>query len=141
MANMIFNESMFMEMLSQTMNQTPAEAYGVPFTIITFLFALFTNTYIIWYLSKRFKFERNDIKYGLTVAFITSFVSFIMTYTVPIYIFWSMIIYPISFIIDTVLIKLVYNQNWKISLKMVLFWYIIAIPFSIVFGIFLGLLL
>ena len=111
-------------MAIEGLTQTVVQQEGIGYTITVLIFAIVFNSLILWLLSKWFNFEKRDYKYALFIAVITSIASFALEYIIPVFLFLLLI--PIGYLIEVLLIKYIYIQKWGKSLLVGLIWWILG---------------
>ncbi len=118
---------------------------GISYLLLILLLAVPINSLILWLLAKWFKFSKQDFKYAFIIAIITSTANFLLELVnIPISI--QIILFPLYYFIDVLLIKYVYSEKWSKTFLVALIWWIIGIVSGIItafiliyFGFFQGL--
>jgi hypothetical protein len=126
-------------MVLEQFNLTTAQLFGIEYVIGIFIFTIIFNSLILWFLTKKFSFSKSKYEYALLVTFVAAFVSLFFEFSVPIWMeVWML---PIYFLIDVVLIYLIYPESIVKSLKTGFIWWVLAIVVGLVLGLIIGLVL
>jgi len=126
-------------MVLEELNITTAQLFGMEHIISMFIFTLMFNSLILWFLTKRFGFKRNNYEYALLVTFIVACISLFFEFTIPLSM--EMWMFPMYYVIDVVLIYLVYPESLVKCLKIGLVWWILATVVGLVLGLIIGIVL
>ncbi len=121
------------------LSATTAQMFGIEYVLSMFVLVLIINSLILWFLTKKFGFRKNDYQFALVVTFITAFVSLFFVFTAPV---WMEIwMFPVYFILDVVLIYLIYPASLGDSIKVGLIWWILSAFVSLLLGVVISLVL
>ncbi len=121
------------------LSATAAQMFGIEYVLSMFVLVLIINSLILWFLTKKFGFKKNDYQFALLVTFITAFVSLFFVFSAPI---WMEIwMFPVYFILDVVLIYLIYPASLGDSVKVGLIWWILSAFVSLFIGVVISLVL
>lgn len=105
--------------------------------IITFIPVFFLYTIILWQISKKQKLVKQNFKTSLQVigiAFVISYVLFLMSLLIVLPTIMKIFIWILTFILIPFLIKKFYQTNWWKAIKIYLL--IMLFAFLVMFGIF-----
>lgn len=126
-------------MALEELGMTTAQMFGIEYVISMFILMLIFSSLILLFLTKKFKFKKTNYTYAFIVTFVTAFVSLLFEFTVPIG--FELMVFPIYFVIDVVLIYLIYPETMEKSLKVGFIWWVISIILSLVLGLVIGFVL
>ena len=126
-------------MALEELGLTTVQLFGMWYVISMFVFTLIFNSLILWFLTKRFKFKKNNYEYALLITFIAAFISLVFEFFVTIGV--EMWFFPVYFAVDVILIYLIYPESLKSSIKVGFVWWILGAVISLVLGLVIGIVL
>ena len=121
------------------MGLTTAELFGPEYVLIMFVFTVLFYSLILWFITTRMNFSRNDYRYAFLVTVVLALVSLLFEFVVPISV--EMLIVPFYFLVDVALIFLVYPEPFVKALKAGLAWWISATIVGFLLGLVIGVAL
>lgn len=123
-------------MALEDLGMTAAQMFGTEYVLVMFIFALLFNSLILWIITTRMNFKKNDYKYAFLVTLIMSCVSLLIEFFVPLsFEIWML---PGYFLIDVALIYLLYPEPLVKALKAGLVWWASATMVGFLLGLVIG---
>lgn len=126
-------------MVLEELGMTTAQLFGTEYVLIMFVFTLLFNSLVLWILTTKMKFKKNDYLYAFVVTIIMTCVSLLLEFFVPLSLeIWFL---PGFFLIDVALIYMIYPEPLVKALKIGFMWWVFALIIGLVLGLVIGMAL
>jgi hypothetical protein len=115
------------------MNDAQLTIYASSVFIVSVLVLLLFDSFALWFLTRRFSFSKYGYRYALIIAVISEGLSFV-TQKLN-----NNLFLLLFFIIDAVLVKLIYAEDWRKSFIVSVIWWILRFVFIYISGVILSI--